>query len=47
MADYVFAPPAQVTVPVGGADKLFPVRRIYCVGRDECITADARVGDGS
>jgi fumarylpyruvate hydrolase len=33
MADFVIAPPAPVSVPVttGGA---FPVRRVYCVGRN-------------
>ena len=31
---YVFEPEAQVTVPVAGSDALFPVRRIYCVGRN-------------
>jgi fumarylpyruvate hydrolase len=33
MRDFVFPPPATVTVPVrdGG---LFPVRRVYCVGRN-------------
>ncbi len=33
MADFVFEPPAPVTVPVAGGG-LFPVRRIYCVGRN-------------
>ena len=32
--NYVFEPEAQVTVPVVGSDALFPVRRIYCVGRN-------------
>ncbi|MBT9595543.1 MAG: fumarylacetoacetate hydrolase family protein, partial [Vitreoscilla sp.] len=31
---YVFEPEAQVAVPVAGSDALFPVRRIYCVGRN-------------
>jgi fumarylpyruvate hydrolase len=30
---YVFTPPAVVAVPVAGGD-LYPVRRIYCVGRN-------------
>lgn len=34
MTQYVFAPPAPVTVPVVGSDKQFPVRRVYCVGRN-------------
>ncbi|MGI4814366.1 MAG: fumarylacetoacetate hydrolase family protein [Janthinobacterium lividum] len=32
--DYVFEPPARVTVPVAGQSGQFPVRRIYCVGRN-------------
>ncbi len=32
--NYVFEPEAQVAVPVAGSDALFPVRRIYCVGRN-------------
>jgi fumarylpyruvate hydrolase len=31
---YVFEPAPLVAVPVAGSDKLFPVRRIYCVGRN-------------
>lgn len=31
--DYVIEPPAQVSVPVAGGG-LFPVRRVYCVGRN-------------
>src|ERR1700740_2577061 len=34
MSAYVFAPPAQPAVPVEGEDAFFPVRRIYCVGRN-------------
>ena len=34
MTDYVLAPPAQACVPVEGSSALFPVRRIYCVGRN-------------
>ena len=32
--DYVFPPEPQVSVPVVGSDAQFPVRRIYCVGRN-------------
>jgi fumarylpyruvate hydrolase len=32
--NYVFEPEAQVAVPVVGSDAQFPVRRIYCVGRN-------------
>ncbi len=31
---YVLAPPATVCVPVHGTKDLFPVRRIFCVGRN-------------
>jgi len=31
---YVFAPRAQVSLPVKGTDQRFPVRRVYCVGRN-------------
>ena len=31
---YTFEPEAPVGVPVVGSDALFPVRRIYCVGRN-------------
>jgi fumarylpyruvate hydrolase len=34
MSAYLFAPPAQAAVPVEGEAALFPVRRIYCVGRN-------------
>ncbi|WP_153101882.1 fumarylacetoacetate hydrolase family protein [Paraburkholderia hayleyella] len=30
----VFSPPPSVTVPVAGSNDAFPVRRIYCVGRN-------------
>jgi fumarylpyruvate hydrolase len=33
MADFVFAAPAQVSVPVTGGFE-FPVRRVFCVGRN-------------
>jgi fumarylpyruvate hydrolase len=31
---YTFTPPPQVTIPVVGSDALYPVHRIYCVGRN-------------
>src|SRR5438046_10033655 len=31
---YVVTPPATVGVPVNGSSDLFPVRRIFCVGRN-------------
>ena len=31
---YVISPPPQAAIAVTGSDKLFPVRRIWCVGRN-------------
>ncbi|KQP14704.1 fumarylacetoacetate hydrolase family protein [Pseudorhodoferax sp. Leaf267] len=31
---YVFPPPATVGLPITGRDQQFPVRRVYCVGRN-------------
>ncbi|MEX8520984.1 MAG: fumarylacetoacetate hydrolase family protein [Leptothrix sp. (in: b-proteobacteria)] len=32
--NYVIPPEAPIAVPVAGSDRLFPVRRVYCVGRN-------------
>lgn len=34
MTDFVFAPAARPTLPVRGRGARFPVRRIYCIGRN-------------
>ena len=34
MPDYVFPPPAISAVPIAGSNAMFPVRRIFCVGRN-------------
>ncbi|MEJ2434706.1 MAG: fumarylacetoacetate hydrolase family protein [Pseudolabrys sp.] len=34
MTDYVIPPPPQASIAVAGSDKAFPVRRIWCVGRN-------------
>jgi len=34
MTDYAFAPPSSAAVPIRGSTQLFPVHRIYCVGRN-------------
>ncbi len=34
MPDYVISPPPVVTLPIEGSDALFPVRRVYCIGRN-------------
>ena len=31
---YVIDPPRQAALPIAGSDKLFPVHRIYCIGRN-------------
>ncbi|MDB5950235.1 MAG: hydrolase family protein, partial [Massilia sp.] len=31
---FVITPPAIVGLPVAGTDQQFPVRRVYCVGRN-------------
>ena len=31
---YVIPPAPQATIAVAGSDKVFPVRRIWCVGRN-------------
>jgi fumarylpyruvate hydrolase len=33
-ANYAFAPVAQPIVPIVGSDKLYPVHRVFCVGRN-------------
>ena len=32
--DYVFEPQAPTAVPVAGSQACYPVRRVYCVGRN-------------
>ena len=32
--DYIFKPAPQVSLPIRGTDAQFPVRRIYCIGRN-------------
>lgn len=34
MAKYVITPPPQAALAVQGSDELFPVRRVWCVGRN-------------
>ena len=34
MSDYVIAPPVIAAVPIRGSSQMFPVRRIFCVGRN-------------
>ena len=32
--EYAFTPPQRVAVPIAGSTALFPVHRVYCVGRN-------------
>lgn len=34
MPELAFDPPETVTLPIAGSDKAFPVRRVYCIGRN-------------
>jgi len=34
MSTFLFDPPPQVTMPIAGREEVFPVHRIYCVGRN-------------
>lgn len=34
MSEYVINAPLQATLPVRGSSKTFPVRRVYCIGRN-------------
>ncbi|WP_424926942.1 fumarylacetoacetate hydrolase family protein [Amaricoccus tamworthensis] len=34
MSEYVISPQKQAEIPVKGSDKAFPVRRVYCIGRN-------------
>ncbi len=45
MADLVIPAVATVTVPVAGTDSEFPVRRIYCVGRNYAAHVREMGGD--
>ena len=34
MSSFVIEPPEPIGLPVAGSDALFPVRRVYCIGRN-------------
>lgn len=42
---YVFPLPQPVTLPVAGTNDLFPVRRVYCIGRNYAAHAREMGGD--
>ncbi|HYW75661.1 MAG TPA: fumarylacetoacetate hydrolase family protein [Gammaproteobacteria bacterium] len=43
--EYVFVPPIRPSLPVVGSENRFPVRRVYCVGRNYAEHA-REMGDG-
>ncbi|NHN84181.1 FAA hydrolase family protein [Acetobacter musti] len=45
--NYVFEPPAQASIPVAGEAASFPVRRIWCVGRNYAEHTREMGGDPS
>ena len=34
MSTFIIPPPPAPTLPIAGSDSLFPVRRVYCIGRN-------------
>ena len=34
MSQYIISPEAEVSLPIEGMTERFPVRRVYCVGRN-------------
>jgi fumarylpyruvate hydrolase len=45
MSSYVIDAPKPATIPVVGSDKSFPVRRIYCIGRNYVAHVEEMGGD--
>ena len=45
LGGYVIAPPKQAVLPVRGTDAVFPIHRIYCVGRNYAAHAIEMGGD--
>lgn len=45
MTDYVIACPETINVPVAGSEDVFPVRRVYCVGRNYAAHVREMGGD--
>ena len=43
--DYIFPPPPPVSLPIRGRGERFPVRRVYCVGRNYAEHAREMGGD--
>ncbi len=47
MMEFAIVPPAQAAIPVAGSAAVFPVRRIYCVGRNYAAHAREMGADPS
>lgn len=45
MSSYVIDPPKVATIPVAGSEQVFPVRRIYCIGRNYVAHVEEMGGD--
>lgn len=45
MSSHVIDAPQTATIPVVGSDKTFPVRRIYCIGRNYVAHVEEMGGD--
>lgn len=45
MSSYVIDAPKTAAIPVAGSDKSFPVRRIYCIGRNYVAHVEEMGGD--
>lgn len=45
MTSFVITPPAPVALPVAGSEACFPVRRVYCIGRNYAAHAVEMGGD--
>ncbi|MGL4636352.1 MAG: fumarylacetoacetate hydrolase family protein [Beijerinckiaceae bacterium] len=45
MASYIFAPKPPAGLPVVGSTRLFPVRRVYCIGRNYAAHTREMGGD--
>lgn len=44
---YIVPAPAQVSLPVVGSDSRFPVRRVYCIGKNYVAHVEEMGGDAS
>ena len=47
MPNYIFPPHDPVSLPIAGTDKRFPVRRIYCIGKNYAKHVKEMGGDVS